>query len=168
MVKRCGFYTDGANVICKECAIEWNMGFDKAAKHNYIMQIKAELPRELNPMIDVTSASDSIAGKALSPIFIECGSTGMSIEDYLKKHPECAKPGFFDFIYINCLSDDQKNTIFTTYCFIDVFHKPEKGRNTQASACAYYKLLQWQEKEFLLTDLDLFLDWYNSVPFFRI
>ena len=171
MVNRCGFYTDGVNVICKTCAIEWDKGFDRQAKRTYIMSIKAELPKELHPMEDVTSASASAIGRYMSPIFIgveDKHGKVWSLEDLCKENVALRNPGFFDFVYINALSDEQKRFIQTTNCFIDVFHNPDKGRNTQASACAYYKLLNWQRKEHLLKDLDAFLEWYKSVPYYCI
>lgn len=168
MVNRCGFYTDGTNVIAKSCSIEWNLGFDKKAKLKYVEQVKAALPKELNPMLEVTSASDSIMGKSLSPIFIVAGMTCLSIDDLVKRRPELAAPGYFDFLYLNCLSDAQWDTIRDKYCFIDVFHDPRKGRKTQASACAYGKLLLLQNRRALLKDREAFIDWYNQVPYYSI
>lgn len=166
MVQRSGFYTDGTNVIQRVIGIEWDLGFDKTAKRQYIERIKEALPDMLKPMIDVTSASPNALHRSLSPIFIEF--SGDSLENFIQKNPQVLVPGIIDFLYMKCLSSSQKQLIRDTNCFIDVFHKPENGRNTQAACCAYAKLLMLRGKENLLNDIDAFLSWYNDVGFYTL
>lgn len=166
MVARGGFYTDGTNVLFKSCLIEWDLGFDRRAKQMYINRIKEQLPTELNPMVDVTSASYDRIGQSLSPIFVQYGRG--SLEEFCTASPEAWTPGIFDFLYFNSLTKEQKDFIMSQNCFIDVFHKPEKGRATQACSCAYYKLLCLKGKESLLNNLEEFLCWYNDVGFYNV
>lgn len=164
MAKRGGFYTDGVNIIFQTVDIDWDLGFDKEAKQKYIERIIEALGERFLPCADVTSASSDPIAQSLSPLFIRYGNS--TLESLYMSNRELMVPGVCDFFYANALSDVQKEFIRNTNCFIDVFYKPENGRNTQACNIAVFKLLQYQKKEHLLEDLDAFLLWYNDIGFY--
>lgn len=164
MVERGGFYTDGTNVIFQTVSIEWNLGFDIHAKHAYINRIIDALGDKYKPCYDVTSASPDPMARSLSPLFLHYNGT--SLETLIMNNKELMVPGVADFFYANALSVKQKEFIRNVNCFIDVFYKPENKRNTQACHLAVFKLLQYQNKEYLLGNMDNFLSWYNDVGFY--
>lgn len=165
MVDRGVFYTDNTNIIFHKVSINWDLGFDKAAKHGYIDRIRKGLPPELLPTIDVTSGSDSSIGRTMSPIFLKTAD-GTSVEDLWSS--EVGVPGVIDYIYCTALSAAQRGVIAHHVSFMDVFHKVENGKNTQAFCCALFRLLLVTDKLYLLNDPQMFVDWYNEVPFFIV
>lgn len=162
MVKRGCFYTDGTNIVFKTVEINWDLGFDKPAKQQYIRNIIKALPHEYTPAIDVTSASYDPVGRSLSPIFLKT-EDGTPVEDLYAVYPA---PGVIDWIYLTSLQQKHKGCIAHHMSFIDVFHSPEKGRNTQAYTCALYRLLLLQDNLKVLRDVQEFVDWYDQVPYF--
>lgn len=165
MVKRCGFYTQDNKLCRKDVFIDWDLGFDKDAKHSYIESIRRELGEDLYPIVDVTTASNDSVARKLSPFFVLVD--GISVEDMWAEIKEsnlsiCKVSGMFDFLYLNALSESQKDYVMSQKCFIDVFHNPDKAFNTQAKSLAVLQLLIMQNKEGLLDDCKLFIDWYKE------
>lgn len=164
MVKRGCFTSDGTNILFHTVEIDWNLGFDKRAKHGYISRIQEQLPLDCKPVIDVTSASNDKIGRSMSPIFLHT-KDGECVEDL---YPKYGIPGVIDWIYITSLSTIQRGVIAHHNGFMDVFYSPDKGRNTQAISCACFKLLLLTNKLSILDDVQTFVDWYNEVPLFNI
>jgi len=166
MVKRCGFYISKGKLCRKDVLIDWDLGFDRDAKAEYIERIKRALGEDLMPSIDVTTASTDAIAKRLSPYYVIL-EDGVSVEDAWKEIkitvPEvCKIPGMFDFIYLNGLNEWQRDYVKRMECFIDVFHNPDKAFNTQAKALAVFKLLNVQGKQEYLEDCNAFVKWYKQ------
>ena len=165
MVTRCGFFVEDGELYRKDVYIDWELGFDKAAKHEYIKRIQFALGPELSPCVDVTTASPVWEARGLSPHFLKAGD--LSIEDawaQLKVNNIKATriPGAFDFLYLNALSPEQLKYVMKQKCFIDVFHNPERAFNTQAKSLAVYQLLVGQDAVEILKNLSAFSEWYMS------
>lgn len=166
MVRRSGFKVTGDNQITQYIvSIDWDLGFDKKAKHEYIKRIASQLQvYGIADTLDVTSASNVHVGKMLSPLFVEVPALGCSLEDALQKIPNCfVIPGLADWYYCRALSDLNKATILKHECISDVFHNPDKSYgNTQALSCACYKLLHNTGQLSLLDNRDEFLNWFQT------
>ena len=166
MVNRCGFFTEDGLLCRKVVQIPWDKGFDKAAKQEYIRRVQVELGSEMQPCIDVTTASPIHEAKMLSPFYIKTDFQEMILEDYWaylkKQHPEITTiEGSFDYLYLNHLTQKQKEYVLGIKCFVDVFHEPYKAFNTQAKSLAIYQLLVSEGKEDYLSNFSQFTQWYS-------
>ena len=171
MVTRSGFYVKGNLIIQRIVYIDWDLGFTKEAKHEYVRRVITELGTDVGKAVDVTSASPIYQARSLSPFYLKDVVTGKSVEDYLSELNSKSNcnvfqiPGLADYHYLRNLTEVNKETINTYDCFIDVFHNPDKCYgNTQALSLAVYKVLQYKGKLDLLelgTEVE-FLDWYNT------
>lgn len=166
MVRRSGYRVTGDNQVTQYVVdIDWDLGFDREAKHIYIQRIADGLRAYgITDTLDVTSASSVHVGKMLSPLFIDVPSLGCSLEDALQSIPNCFTiPGLPDWYYCRALSDLNKATILKHDCISDVFHNPNKGYgNTQALSCVCYKLLHNTGRLNLLEDRDKFINWFQT------
>lgn len=158
MATRCGYYTDGFNLRRIVLDIDWNLGFDREAKLSYIKDMKEKLSSHFVSIEDVTTASPNNMSKSLSP---HCMYTtdGKPLSDLYNDY---GVPGVFDFLYMNTLTTEQVIYIMSIDCFIDVFHDPSKGAETQAKTLALFKMLCLQGKQHLLNNIDAFINWYNE------
>lgn len=166
MAKRSGFYIENNTIVQKVVDINWELGFDKKAKHTYIERIIKALGEELQPAIDVTSASNVEEGKALSPLLLRVPGRNMSVEDLQRDLGAYDIPGLADYYYLRALQDSHIATVNRHKCFIDVFHNPEKSfGNTQACSLAVYKLLRQIGRLDLIAigNKDKFVDWYQNM-----
>lgn len=166
MVKRSGFRVTGDNQITQYITyIEWDLGFDRMAKHAYIKRIADGLSYYgISDTLDVTSASNTHDGKMLSPIFVQVPTLGCSLEDALQNIPGVFEvPGLADWYYCRAISDSNKETILAHDCISDVFHNPDKGYgNTQAQSCVCYKLLYETNRLGILDSRESFLTWFHT------
>ena len=163
MTKRCGYYIKDGKLCRRDVEIAWDLGFDRAAKHEYIHRIITELGEDLEPAVDVTTASYIKEAKMLSPFYTKCGQNSFEYTwDILKETMgDMANiPGVFEFMYLNSLRDDQVVFALSQKCFIDVFHNPGKAVHTQAKALAILQLLVEHHKLYLLKDMQEFVIWF--------
>lgn len=157
MVKRCGFYVRDNKLVRRDVMINWDLGFDKEAKHKYIERIQYALA----PLhsVDVTTASPIWKAQHLSPVFVAL-EDGTKVEDLysVTKHQ-----GAVEYYYLNALSDKQVDFVLSQECFIDVFHNPDKAFRTQAEALAILKLICSQGSQILKGTLLEFMEYYQNV-----
>lgn len=171
MVDRCGFSIENGKIICTIVQIDWDLGFDTFAKRKYIEYVQQELSyKRCSPtdkFVDVTTASNSSDGKSLSPYYLH-DTEGRIIEDAWALTKELAPdvihlPGAFDFIYLHGVMNGKLEPVILKYnLFIDVFHNPKKGFNTQARSCAVYVLLNSLGKLDLLNKPTEFFKWFKE------
>lgn len=158
MALRCGYSTDGFNLFRCYTEIDWVLGFDRDAKLQYIEELTAKLGKKYNVVKDVTTASPDSMAKSLSPHIVK-DANGNPLSDM---YSEFGVPGVFDWLYLNALTQEQKDYVMSIDCFVDVFHDPRKSCETQAKTLAIFKMLCIQDKLHLLNDVDGFVDWYNE------
>lgn len=163
MVKRSGFYIEDGHICRKDVKIDWDLGFDKAAKWEYIDRIIKVLGDGLNPVVDVTTAAYDNESRSLSPFFVKINGNSVEVQWAELKAQNAGitnLPGAFDFLYLNALSEKQVAYVLKQKCFIDVFHNPDKAFNTQAKSLAVLQLLHSQDCMEYLHDLRVFTAWY--------
>lgn len=162
MVKRCAFYVRQCKLIQRNVSIDWNLGFDKEAKHAYIKQMQGALSPYVR-VVDVTTASPIWEARGLSPFYVKV-SEQMSVEDGWKILQQKAQGKLgsvdFDFFYLSHLSEEQIQYVIRTDGFIDVFHNPDKACNTQARSLACLQLLYLYGKTDYLKEYKWFREWY--------
>lgn len=164
MVKRCAFYVkDG---VVKRCVVEinWELGFTSYAKLEYINRLYYALHEKgLSNILDVTSANKGTqCGYILSPMYIK--KDGISVEDlYMQQRVrldgQASRMLFYDWLYGKMLSEKHINMIKCYDVFVDVFHKPDVSKCTQAKSCAIFKLLLERGMLDLYDDAVRFYDW---------
>lgn len=163
MVKRCGFFLQDGVLMRKDVMIEWDLGFDREAKLQYIDRLHSALGEELSPIVEVTTASNTYVGRCLSPFYTKI--KGVSVEDLWPAVKEKANgvviPGMYEFVYLQSLTDEQQSYVLQRKCFTDVFFNPDKAYSTQAKALVVYQLLCLQEKKGILGSLVEFTRWYE-------
>lgn len=160
MVKRCGYYTNGTAIFQKIVDIAWDEGFDLPAKRIYIKRMQEALGGGLFPCVDVTTASPISRAKELSPHILKY-KDGNPVGDL---YEDMGIPGIYDFIYLNCLTEEQIRYVCQMKCVFDVFHNPVKGGWTQAHSLTVLKLAVLSGKLDLFKNPDGFITWYNSIP----
>lgn len=171
MVLRSVFYVKGESIMQRIVQIAWDLGFDTFAKHKYIERIRLASQLNSNSFIDVTSASDNIKGRFLSPVFVKVKGRDISVEDYLRSLQEHIPDlwniaGISDYVYLTNLNNNHIDILMQYEYYSDVFHNPQKSYgNTQACSLAIYKLLYVQGKLQLLENLEEFLNWYQHINF---
>ena len=167
MVSRCGFYVSGNRIVQKNISIDWDLGFTREAKHEYIKRIIDALG-DVGKCSDVTSASPIYKDRMLSPIFVRMISYDKSVEDFYQENikPEYGYiPGLMEYIYILNLSEDEIRHALTIDCYIDVFHNPDKRQGcTQALALAILRWMAATDKTNVISSLESFLEWYKNIP----
>lgn len=165
MVNRSVFGTTRGGAVAQlVVTIDWELGFDKEAKHTYIKRIAEEAGKcGIPKVLDVTSASNVYCGKMLSPIFVQVPYLDCSLEDALHNVPNAFTiPGLADWYYCKALTDQHKHTLLSYDYYSDVFHNPSKGYgNTQAMSCTVWRLLHDTNNLALLESKDGFLQWFN-------
>lgn len=163
MVKRCGFFIQDGALMRKDVIIEWDLGFDKEAKLQYIDRLHTALGEELSPIVEVTTASNTYLGRCLSPFYTKI--KGVSVEELwpvIKKKSEGVFiSGMYEFVYLQSLTNEQQSYVLQRKCFTDVFFNPDKACNTQAKALVVYQLLCLQKKKEILGSLMEFTKWYE-------
>lgn len=171
MVQRSGFYVADGRIIQRIVRIEWDLGFDRDAKHQYIDRVINALGTDIAPIADVTSASYVKETQRLSPIFVRMPDGNQTVEDYLQVikngvFPEIFQiPGASDYVYLTALSEEDLKTALQYNCYVDVFHNPTKSYgNTQALSLAVMRLI-CETKQFNVLDLSIndFCKWYQSI-----
>lgn len=165
MVKRSVFYVHSGKLYRKDVEIEWDLGFDREAKQEYIERIQKAAGDNLSASIDVTTASPIYKARMLSPFYVKVD--GMNVEDIWalnkEQQPQIKQIlGAFDFIYLNALSREEKEYALRQAGFIDVFHNPDKAYNTQAKSLAVLQLLAQTDNLNLLVSLGDFVKWYTE------
>lgn len=170
MVSRCGFYVYGDVIVERIVKIDWDLGFDRDAKHKYIERIKSALGSYVGTKADVTTASQDYKARRLSPIFLKCKDKDMSVEDCWQqvvkdKIPNASEVrGLFDYVYLYNFSDYEIDVAMEYDCYIDVFHNPDRGfHNTQARSLAVLRLIIETGQEQVLESLEGFLQWYKTI-----
>lgn len=164
MVTRSVFYVEGNKIYRQDILIEWDLGFDKEAKHEYIKRIQQAASGNLRHSVDVTTASPDYTARSLSPFFVKDGD--MNIEDVWalnkQQQPQIVRiPGAFDFIYLNAIPEALKEYVYEQTGFIDVFFNPDKAYNTQAKSLAILQLLNETGNLCKLENLGEFVEWYR-------
>lgn len=176
MVQRCGFFVENDRVSRTIVNIDWDLGFTREAKRQYIADIKRELSR-IHPdkrIEDITSAS-SYWAREMSPIFMKF-SNGESYEDAWARLKSAHKSvmvydqfmwflplGGYEFEHFYCYYGQYLlPKIRQVDIFVDVFYNPQKLAPTQARACAILKLLDEQGAMYVLEDTNLFVEWCNQ------
>ncbi len=174
MVPRCAYYlNESRDVVRHSVLIDWDLGFDREAKHQYIMRLTQTLNKPDMVIVDITSASYIYEARMLSPIFVKMkNDPAKSVEDYLGEIKlftssvlsEESKIAFAGYVYMINLSDVNIKTIIKYDGFFDVFNHPIKHpHNTQAYFATLYKKLMLERNEDVLSDYDKYVNWYNSV-----
>lgn len=168
MVSRCGYYVSKDKIIQRNVSIEWDLGFDKKAKHEYIKRICLALGEDVGLACDVTTASPIYETRRLSPVFISMRNSELTVEDYYQQiiKPKCGYiPGLMELAYAGSLTSGLIKTIQKYDCFIDVFHNPEKRNGcTQALACAIVKWAINNDRGDIFSTQDGFIKWYLNKP----
>lgn len=176
MVPRCGYYIDEGKVKQLVVDIEWNLGFDKVAKQQYVKDLHEEVVKlfaDKKPL-EVTTAAEP-PGKWLSPIYIKFDG-GKSMEDiwaeYTKLYPEILVYDQFvwrkpldarAFTHYYCYYADVRLSTIRKYdVFTDVFYNPTKPGGTQALGCACLKLMDLQKSLDVRNSIKTFCEWYES------
>lgn len=163
MVARSGFYLEDGVIVQRVVSIDWDLGFDRAAKNAYVTRLHNALGDDLTKA-EVTSASLLPETRMLSPIYLTEKSCGKSVEDAYQTVKAIAPPFFFHFLYLGNLGEKEYGMIKHYQCYTDVFHNPEKEwGNTQAFSLALYRLLVEQKKLSVLEDFNDFLGWLQEV-----
>lgn len=163
MVKRCGYYIENGVIKRKDVYIEWDLGFDRNAKYDYINRLKDALGKELHPILDVTTASMDSVGKSLSPHILKA-STGEYMSDLYHTLPSIE---VFCYFYFKAISEGQSRYLERMNCLIDVFHNPDThGDRTQAMWLSLYRLLLPDRQE-ILQDFNSYSNWLNSLEFLK-
>lgn len=176
MVPRCGYYIDNGIVRKVTANIEWNLGFDRVAKQQYVKDLHEEISKLLPGLkaVEVTSAAEP-PGKWLSPIYIKFDG-GKSMEDiwgeYTKLYPEFLVYDQFvwrkpldgrAFLHYYCYYADVRLPTMRQYdVFTDVFYNPTKPGGTQAIGCACLKLMDLQKNLSVRNSIKTFCEWYES------
>lgn len=176
MVTRCGYYVENGKVKSEIVEIEWNLGFDKVAKQEYVKSLHEELHKLLpdKRIIEVTTAAEP-PGKWLSPIYIKFLG-GESLEDVWQKlnkaHTDYLvydnyvwkKPfNWKAFVHYYSLYGDVKLSTIRRYdVFTDVFHNPTKQQSTQALGCAVMRLMYELGHLDVRNSLKEFCEWCDN------
>lgn len=174
MVPRCAYYlNESYDVIRHIVLINWDLGFDREAKHQYIMRLTEALNKPDMIIVDITTASYIYEARMLSPVFVKLkNDPSITVEDYLQQIHLFNNPQFSEdtrvklsgYIYMTNLSDRNKSVIAKYDGFFDVFGNPIKApHNTQALFATLYKKLMLQHKEDILSDYDTYVDWFDSL-----
>lgn len=175
MVQRIIFGFDGDGIIELPVEINWDLGFDKAAKLEYINRVcdVAYGRYGLDEVLDVTTANSSVEnGKILSPHILKCYGTDLSVSDYYDEHgkarltPIMQKVAFAYYYMFSICHSTEAYVVFNRYnYFFDIFWKPGNG-DTQAYLCVLLKKVihENKHKEFFKelsnTGLIGFKDWF--------
>lgn len=174
MVPRCGYYLHDGKVAREVVQIDWSLGFDREAKNIYVAELHRELSKVFPHMYieEVTTASLTMYGRALSPINIKFNS-GESLEDVWKEVSH--KDGFILYDQFRWPQSARRMAFVHYYCryaqsvlpllrlidvFTDVFYNPTKDSGTQAEPCAILKLLDQQDNLAIIDNLHEFVQWY--------
>lgn len=170
VVKRSGFFLKDGCIARRDVVIEWNLGFEREAKKEYVRRLHLALGSELHPIIDVTTASNDYLGRGLSPFYTKIGDENVETLWASTKEQFRGRfiPGLFDYVYLHSLTDEQKQYVLQRKCFTDVFFNPDKACNTQAKSLVVYQLLVYQEKLELLDNLQEFVKWSEKNEKVRI
>ena len=168
MAKRCVYYVQDNVLYRQDIIIDWELGFDREAKREYIKRMQDSFPIKAMQAVDVTTASPNWNTRSLSPVFVRM-KTGpdKSVEDYLSDVKTMLPKGvdrspFNAFIYLTNLGQDEAHTIVTHEAYFDVFHSPDKsGNNTQAYWCGLFKYLFVTRNVAILNDYGMFLKWFE-------
>lgn len=174
MVPRCAYYLNEDNDIVRHVVlIDWDLGFDKEAKHQYIMRMIDAIDKPNMLIMDITSASYIRETRMLSPIFVKMKNDAeKSVEDYIAESQifnavnisEASKIQLVGYIYLTNLSELNITTIKKYDGFFDVFNHPIRHpHNSQALFAILYKKLMLEHKLDVLSDYDKYVEWYNSV-----
>lgn len=175
MVPRCAYYLNENNDVVRHCVlIDWDLGFTKEAKHQYIMRLTDALNLSDKIIVDITSASYIYEARMLSPIFVKMlGSEDISVEDFLHKHNVWGKESTLTdeqkialsgYVYLKNLSEENKRVIRKYDGFMDVFNNPiTHAHNTQALFAALYKKIEIQKCEHILSSYEEYCRWYLTV-----
>lgn len=168
MVPRCGYYVLGDVIICETVYIEWNKGFDRAAKTAYTYDLLNKLDH-LKPVAEVTTASPNVETRGLSPMYIKMkDNQQLSVEDYMKDLHDRVPSSrgqmcFFHLTYLQNLLKEHIRTLHKYNCYTDVFANPAKGfGHSQALSLAIYRLLENTKRLHLLSNNQAFIKWYND------
>lgn len=168
MVPRCGYYAKDGALVRKTVWINWNLGFDKEAKHRYANAL-IEALKENGPVAEVTSGSPIYETRSLSPIFVRLKSNPlMSVEEFLQMqsviHPTLfSVQGLTDLVYLQNIGPKEKDILHKYNCYCDIFANPNKGfGNSQACSLAIYRLLEQLNKLYLIDDNSAFMSWYKN------
>ncbi len=167
MVPRCGYYAENGVLVRKTAWIEWNLGFDREAKHSYSLAL-IEALNDVGPVCEITSASPFWETRSLSPLFVKMRDSDKTVEDYLQELNESlgqvfTVKGLSDMIYLQNLSQENIKVINKFKCFADVFANPNKTGfgNSQACSLGVYKVLEQLGKLDIINDNQKFMHWYN-------
>lgn len=171
MVKRCGFLTMGANVVYKPVSIEWDLGFTREAKIEYIKRLHDEL-HEIYPnkrIAEVTSASNVYETRMLSPFYVKAGNTTLEYlwQEYGSEYSKDEVKAVFTHLYYMCIKDNLR-VIHNYDIFTDVFHKVDGDGFTQAESCAVIKLLTETGQEHILKSADSLRSWLEKNSIFSV
>lgn len=147
MVLRGVYFADGCTVKCKVVSIDWNLGFDRAAKHEYHKRIVEQLNGCCGRVAEVTTSSANYDTRMLSPVFVRMRTNpSMSVEDYLQE-VKATIPDIFtyiplvDYYYITNLSNKNLETLHRYDAYCDVFYNPNKGWETHRQNLWQYCVL---------------------------
>lgn len=169
MVTRYGVYVDG-DMICRAYVdIEWNKGFDKDAKRDYVKQLHQGLRESFGEarIEEVTTASDTI-GRRLSPYYIgdmENDWHAAKQGDWIKFDNQTWPVSMRRIAYAQMYCMRAKsliNIIRDVDVFTDIFCNPLKDGLTQAEPCAILKLLDVQGNMDIIADQFKFTAWYSK------
>lgn len=168
MAKRCVYYVKDNVLYRQDIIIDWELGFDRDAKREYIRRIQNTFPDKDVRAVDVTTASPDWHTRSLSPIYLKMKDIpDKSVEDYLadckSMLPKNTDRGPFNaYIYLTNVGEEEAYTIIQHTAFFDVFHSPDKaGNNTQAYWCAVFKYLYDTGNTAILNDWSMFLQWFE-------
>lgn len=155
MVQRMIFGFDGNGIVEFPVEINWDLGFDKAAKLEYINRVcdAAYCRYGLDEVLDVTTANSSIEnGRILSPHILKCYGGNMSVDAYFSEHgkntlsPVMQKVAFAYYYMFSVCHNAEAYILFDRYnYFFDVFWKIGGG-DTQAYTCVLLKKAIYENK----------------------
>lgn len=168
MVPRCGYFAKDGVLVRRTVWINWNIGFDKEAKHRYAYAL-IEALEEDGPVAEVTSGSPIYETRSLSPLFVKMKSNPhMSVEEYLQMRKEMHKSlfsvqGVTDLVYLQNIGKKEIDTLHKYNCYCDIFANPNKGfGNSQACSLAIYRVLEQLNKLYIISDDQEFMHWYRN------
>lgn len=174
MVPRCGFYICDNKIKRLVVKIDWNLGFDKSAKHVYVANLYKEFMDKLGDVVplDVTTASIQEAGRMLSPFNIYVGDK--SLEDMWAEAKQGAVVRYGRYEWPIELKREAFAHFYCTYAkdcipaikvadvFTDVFYNPTKDGMTQAEPCAMLKMMEQQGELGVLDSVRGYLEWFKT------
>lgn len=168
MAKRSGFYFDDG-IVRVDVDLPWNLGFDSAAKKQYVANLHSLLGNNVTGLIaDVTTASYSVY-RDLSPVIRRLGDLSVDekfsqlVADFSSKLFPLMTDVLFDLLYFKSFDDKAKRVIDRVFCFTDVFYNPSKaGSGTQALSLARYKKLLAEDKLDLTKDPEGYYKWISE------